>query len=218
MKLLRFSAFVLFVLSFAACKNAPEGEKATTGEAKAAPKTEVSAKSYSLVANTPVVNWTGAKIGGQHTGTISTTGGKVSVVNGAITGGKVNLSMASVRCTDLEGDSKGQLEGHLKSADFFDVEKFPTSTFEITKVTKLMNNDDANAMIFGNLTLKDVTKEVGFKAMVKVSDTGVIVSTPSFTIDRTDFNVKYGSNKFFDGLKDKAINDEVGLVINFTAS
>ena len=118
--------------------------------------------------------------------------------------------MNSLNCTDLEaGKGKEKLEGHLKSADFFDTATNPTSTFEITSVS--------GGNVTGNLTMKGVTKSVTFPADVKVTPDGVSVISSDFTINRTDWGIQYGSASFFDGLKDKAINDNIGLSIKLRA-
>ena len=217
MKILQFSFLaIMFAMAFQSCSNAPKGEKAEVTDAV---EVETPAAGTDLNVNTgnSVINWTGSKIGSQHTGTLSFSEGTVTVENGAVTGGKLVIDMASLVNTDLPEDKRPKLEGHLKSPDFFDVAAYPTSTFELTKVTGLENDPDATHLVYGNLTLKDVTKQISFKAKIDMSENSVSVSTPDFTIDRADFNVKYGSTRFFDDLKDKAINDNVGLAINLSA-
>lgn len=218
MKLIKKSILLFALLGFfTACNNAPKGEEAET---KAPAKVEEVAadKFYKVNVENSVVNWTGSKIGGQHTGTLNIAEGKLKTKDGVVNGGTFNIDMNSLTCTDLEGKPKGDLEGHLKGKDFFEVETYPKSNFQISKVTKLDGEAGVTHMVYGNLKLKDVTKEVAFKANISITEKGISVSTPNFTIDRTDFNVKYGSNKFFDGLKDKAINDKVGLSIKLEAS
>lgn len=199
------------------CKNAPKGDAATTSEA--APVAEASAsKTMNVNTGKSTITWTGSKIASSHTGGIKIKSGSVNVDGDKVTGGKFTIDMASMTCTDLDEEGAGKLVGHLSSADFFDIGKFPTATFEITKVTALSGNADANCMVYGNLKMKDVTKEIGFKAKTNVGANGVTVSTGDFTIDRTDFGIQYGSSKFTDVVKDKAINDKIGLNINLSAS
>jgi polyisoprenoid-binding protein YceI len=97
------------------------------------------------------------------------------------------------------------------------VKKYPTAKFEITKVTDLAGNPDANSLVYGNLTMKDQTKQVSFKANIATDGKMVKVSAPKFTIDRTQWKVTYGSKSIFDNLKDKFINDEIGLQIELAA-
>jgi len=217
--LLRLSFMIALVSILASC--GPKGEKAGAGEAEAV--AEATGMDYAVNAASSQVMWEGKKIGGTHTGTINVSEGSVSFDKGNLTGGSFTLDMNSIGSTDLEGDKKMGLDSHLKGTaegkedHFFNVAKFPTAKFEITKVTKLMNNEDANYVVNGNLTMRDQTKSVSFRAMVKEEGGKVSVSTPQFTIDRTEWGVKYGSAKFFDDLKDKAINDEIGLQVNLMA-
>ncbi len=210
--ILIFSALFLFAVG---CKQSG-GEKAATGEAAK----EAVATGQTLSVNTAQssMTWTGSKIGGSHTGTIDIASGNLAVKGGQITGGNFTINMNSITNTDLPQEKQGDLVGHLKNADFFDVAKYPTAKFAITNVTKLTNEPGASHLIYGNLTIKDVTKEVGFKANVNITGNSAMVTTPKFAIDRSDFNVKYGSTKFFDNLKDKAINDNIDFVIKLVAS
>lgn len=199
------AATLAFLVS---CGNAPKGEKAVTDAAKQVTKS-ASAKSFK-VSEGSTVFWTGSKIAGKHTGTFNVSEGNVDIKDDKIVGGKFTIDINSMVCTDLlAGEGKEDIEGHLKSADFFDVATHPTSTFEITSV--------ANGNVTGNLTLMGTTKSISFPANISVSDTGVKVFADDFTINRTDFGMKYGSATFIDGLKDKAINDEVGLKIELRA-
>ncbi len=215
--------FVLFIglIAVNACKNKPAGDEAQLGEAKDA--AAASGKSFSVdVANSKVL-WEGTKPDGKHNGTINVKSGSVSAENGQVTGGSFVLDMASITALDLTGEWKDKLEGHLKGTategqdDFFNTTKYPEAKFEITKVTAVQNDPNANSLVYGNLTLKDNTKEVGFKANIAVTDAGVTVTTPQFTINRTDWGIKYGSKTFFNDLKDKFIEDNMGIQINLTA-
>jgi len=211
---------LLFVGLFAACKN-DKSKDATVSAEKAV--ATVSDKSYTVDADLTKVMWIGAKPAGTHNGTVNVTSGNVTTKDGNISRGSFTIDMTSINCLDLEGGSKEGLEAHLKGTesgkedDFFNVAKYPTAKFAITKVTKLENNPDASHMIFGNLTIKDVSKNVGFRANVKSMNSMVEVTTPEFTINRTDWGIKYGSKSFFDNLKDKFIDDEIKLSINLIA-
>jgi len=216
MKSLTFLVFLAALTLTFSCKQGSNADKAVTNAAEKVAATT----GASLNVNTAnsVINWSGSKVSGAHTGTLSLSNGSVSVKDGEVTGGSFTIDMNSMTNTDLPDDKKGDLVGHLLNADFFDAAVYPTSKFEITKVTKLSGDPAGSHLVYGNLTLKDVTKQIGFKANVNVAGNSVNVSTPAFTIDRTDFNVKYGSNKFFDNLKDRAINDNIELSINLSAS
>ncbi len=217
MKSLNITLWAFCLCLVFACKKAPKGEEAKVGEAENV-EMVTGASTLALDATNSMIMWTGSKIAGEHSGTIKMNKGEVELKNNEVVGGRFAIDMKSITNTDMEGDQKANLEGHLMSEDFFDVAKFPRGEFEITKLTKLINDDSASHLVYGNLTLKGVTKSVGFKASINVSDNGVSVKTPSFTIDRTDFGIKYGSSKFFDDLKDKAISDKIGLTIQLRAS
>jgi polyisoprenoid-binding protein YceI len=144
--------------------------------------------------------------------------GNINVADGNITGGKFTIDMASITDTDLApDDGKADLEGHLKSDDFFDVAKYPEGVFEITSVEKVSDKPDATHTITGNLTLKGVTKSVSIPASVVISNGQLAAKTPQFVIDRTQWGVQYGSGAL--GLaQDEIINDEVGLQLAIKAA
>ena len=151
------------------------------------------------------VQWKGYKITGQHEGTINLKSGTLTFDGEALTGGKFIMDMTSVNTTDLEGESKGKLDGHLKSSDFFGVEKFPTSTLEIINVS----GTNGSYKVKANLTIKETTKVVEFSMQVDQNS-----ATANLEIDRTEYDIKYGSSSFFDGLKDKAIYDNFDLNVS----
>ena len=213
---------ILVLSLFSSCKK-DKAEKAAVGEAK-----EVAAattgKTYNVNGTKSKVMWTGTKPTGAHSGTIDVSNGTITVTDGNITAGSFTIDMNTINNTDMEGDSKTSIEAHLKGTrsadeadDFFNVAQFPTSKFEITKVTKLVNDPEASHLVYGNLTMKGVTKEIGIKASVNISDAVVDVSTPEFGINRTDWGITFMSKNFIEGLKDKFIDDEIKLSIKLTA-
>ena len=152
------------------------------------------------------VTWKGYKVTGSHEGKISIKSGYLSFDEGKLTGGEFTIDMASIVNTDLEGEYKGKLEGHLKSADFFSVEEFPTANLVFNKVKSKGNNVYE---ISGDLTIKDQTQPVTFKISIDGNK-----AVADLKIDRTKFGVKYRSTSFFEDLKDKAIYDEFDLSSN----
>lgn len=192
-------------------KDVKVGEKQTAGETKG----------KSLVVNTTdsKVNWLGKKVTGQHNGTINVLKGEVMVDNGKVTGGRIEIDMKTIKCLDLtDAESNAKLVKHLSSADFFEADKYPTSKLEIVKVEELKDatKPNVNSNVTANLTMKDVTKSITFPAEIKI-DNGVLTTKADFDVDRTDWNIKYGSGKFFDNLGDKMINDKFNLNITITA-
>ena len=152
------------------------------------------------------VEWIGEKIGGQHNGEIQLKSGEIQFKDNKIKTGSFSIDMNTIKCTDLEDAEYNQkLVGHLKSNDFFGVEKHPIATFKVTNSSSFKNN---KATLTGNLTIKGITKKITF--MVTKSKN---IYTANLDIDRSEFNVRYGSNSFFDNLGDAAIYDIFKLKI-----
>jgi polyisoprenoid-binding protein YceI len=150
------------------------------------------------------VVWKGYKVTGSHEGFISIKSGQLTFNDGILTGGDFVIDMSSIINTDLEGEYKGKLEGHLKSDDFFGVEKFPTASLVFTQVRSVSKN---SYEVTGDITIKGKTESISFDLSVYGNK-----ANASLKIDRSKFDVRYGSTSFFDGLKDKAIYDEFDLV------
>ena len=172
------------------------------------------ADTYNVDVNSSSIAWTGYKVTGKHTGTVKVKNGNLSWDAGKLTGGSFEIDMNSINCTDLEGEYAGKLVGHLKSDDFFGAAKYPTAKFVITKA--IPQDTKGNYKIVGNLTIKETTKEVKFLAAVSESN-GAINASGKITVDRSEYNVKYGSGSFFDGLGDKTIYDEFDLQVSLVA-
>jgi polyisoprenoid-binding protein YceI len=134
--------------------------------------------------------------------------------NGVITGGSFNIDINSITCTDMEGEYAGKLVGHLKSDDFLGAATYPTASFVITK--SIPQDTKGNYKMVGNLTIKGITKEVKFFANAAESN-GMVNASGKITIDRSEFNMRYGSGSFFDGLGDKTIYDEFDLQVSLVA-
>ena len=218
MKILTKIGFLsMMMLCIVSCKK--DNASAVTGEAKTITPDVSASASYNVNAAESMVSWAGSKIAGTHTGTLKVSNGTISMDKGKVTGGNFTIDMASLTCTDLKaGEGKEDLEGHLKAPDFFDVAAHPTATFTISKVAELAGDADANSLVYGNLKIKGVEKEIAFKAMINDKGQGVRVTSPEFGINRTDFGIKYGSASFMDVVKDKAIDDNVKLSISLSAS
>ncbi len=162
------------------------------------------------------VQWTGYKVTGQHNGVVNIKSGALLYDDkGFFSGGSFDIDMTSIKCLDLTGDMAGKLEGHLKSDDFFGSATHPTAKFVITKV--IPRGKPGEYKVIGNLTIKTTTKEVKFDANLAEADGGKIIATGDIKIDRSDFDVRYGSGSFFDGLGDKTIYDEFDLKVKLTA-
>ena len=153
------------------------------------------------------VVWKGYKVTGSHEGTIAIQSGSLTFEDEKLTGGEIVINMTTINTTDLEGEYKGKLDGHLKSDDFFGVANYPTATLVFKDVTASGKNAYA---VSGELTIKGKTNPVTFTISIYGSK-----ATASLKVDRTEYDVRYGSASFFDGLKDKAIYDEFDLVADF---
>ena len=157
------------------------------------------------------ITWKGYKVTGEHAGTVNLKSGNVEFdSDGNLTGGKVVMDMTSIAVTDLTGDMAGKLQGHLSSDDFFGVATHPTATLVITNVAAKGTPGDYK--VTADLTIKETTKEIKFYASVKDMD-GMKKVTADVKVDRSDFNVKYGSGSFFDNLGDKTIYDEFDIMV-----
>ncbi|WP_020537799.1 YceI family protein [Lewinella cohaerens] len=160
--------------------------------------------------NTSVITWKGYKVLGSHTGTIKINTGDLQMQDGQLVGGSFTIDMKTINCTDLEGEYKGKLEGHLKSADFFGVDKYPTANFNITSVVS--RGTPGAYKITGDLKIKETTKPIRFNVNIG-EEGGQQVATGDVQIDRSDFDIRYGSGSFFDNLGDNTIYDEFDLSI-----
>ena len=148
--------------------------------------------------------WKGYKVTGAHQGTIAIQSGSLTFSEDKLSAGEIVIDMKSIENTDMKGEYKGKLERHLKSDDFFGVEKFPTATLVFNDVKSVGKNSYTAT---GNLTIKEITNPITFSLSVYGNK-----ATANLKIDRSKFNVKYGSISFFDNLKDKAIYDEFDLI------
>jgi len=149
--------------------------------------------------------WVGSKVTGSHEGTIGLKSGYLTLDNNDLVGGEFVIDMTTIVCTDLSGKGKASIEGHLKSDDFFSVDKFPTASLTILGVKKKsLGQYQVNA----NITIKSMTQEIMFDAEIKEK-----TAKAKLVIDRTEFGIIYKSGNFFEELADKAIYDEFKLSI-----
>ncbi len=191
------SLFVIFV----SCKE-DKSKKVETHHAK--PVAAIKNGGVFKTVNSQIL-WKGYKPNGSHHGSVDLKEGEIAMKDNQLVGGKFIIDMATIKDLDiLQTDPYNKkLVDHLKSADFFDVAKYPTAKFEITSVKPQADN----YLIEGNLTIKDVTKSIAFPAMVVNGKDEITFYSDTIKIDRTDFGIKYKSQKFFSNLKDKIIND-----------
>ena len=218
-----FNVFVIATLAVTTvgCKDNKEN-RVTPGEAQEAATASETASTYQINSEESTIEWRGTKPTGEHKGTIDIQSGTISASQEEIESGTVTIDMNSLTVTDegIEDKDKTSLENHLKGTvegketDFFNVNKFPTATFEITGITEV----NGQKMMQGNLTLKEDTKNIEFPVSTSVDDNEVTIKSETFTIDRTDWKVNYGSKSVFDNLGDNFISDGIELKIDVKAT
>ena len=153
------------------------------------------------------INWVGKKVTGQHEGTINLKDGALVFKGDKLAGGSFTVDMTSLVATDLKaGEGKEKLEGHLKSGDFFGTDKFATSKL----VFKTISGKGKNIYtVTADLTIKDKSNPITFDITVNGN-----TATTNLKVDRTKYDIKYGSGSFFDNLGDKTISDDFDLAVS----
>ena len=164
---------------------------------------------FEVVSTRSNINWVGRKITGAHNGTIEVKEGELFLNDGKLAGGKFIIDTTSIKILDItDPTTNAQFAGHLASDDFFSIEKYPEATLEITSVS--------GNHVEGNLTIKDITRQVGFDAAVNV-DGDTLIANGKLMIDRTKYEMKFRSGNFFKDLGDTLIYNDFELNISITA-
>jgi len=156
-----------------------------------------------------LVAWTAKKVTGKHNGTVAIKEGQLNINDGILTGGSFVIDMTSITVLDLQGGGKTKLENHLKSNDFFNVDTFTTATLVVTEAKA---KSDGQYDIKADLTIKGITHPIEFTAIVKPEGNSY-KATADIKVDRTLYDVRYGSEKFFPGIGDSMIFDEFDLSV-----
>lgn len=176
--------------------------------------TSTFAEEFKVDTKASQVKWTGEKVTGEHWGYVSLKSGSLQVENGKLADGEFTTDMTSITVKDLEpGEWHDKLLGHLKSDDFFSVDKHKEASFDIRIIKDLGNN---KVKITGDLTIKGIKKQISFEANYKIQG-NKITAEAVMAVDRTRYDIKYGSGSFFDSLGDKTIYDEFTLNIKLVA-
>ncbi len=155
-------------------------------------------------ASKSTANWLAKKITGQHAGTIAIQSGSINFDNNRPSSGEFIIDMNSIACTDLQGEWADKLIGHLKSDDFFSVAKHNTAKFVLKNAAATV--DPRKFVVTGDLTIKGITQSISFDAVVDMAG-----ATAKIMIDRTKYDIKYGSASFFESIGDKAIENNFEL-------
>jgi polyisoprenoid-binding protein YceI len=225
-------AFAMMVM--VGCTQAPDSDNATTSAAKEIAPSTVSAESMAVDPSASKIVWVGTKVSGYHSGPVQIKSGELLVQDGKVTGGKFVLDLTTIATTGPRGSqeaSNAKLTAHLRSNDFFDVANYPEATFEITSVAPFSGTEEPTIVqddnkleeiseyrvtnpthtISGNLTIKNITKNIQFPAQITVSENAVD-ATAKFNIDRTQWGIIYP------GKPDDLIRNEIHLGIALKAT
>lgn len=204
----------VLTVSFYNCKD--KAKEATTTEAEEITIVEAEALKFTADVEASNIEWKGFKPTGSHNGSINIKNGVLKTVDGKIAGGTFLIDMTSITVLDIPAEEKGnaKLLGHLKNTDFFNVEKHPSATFEITGLEEV----DGKTMLSGNLALKDIKNNVTFPVSVLNEGDTMTLTSETFTIDRTKWNIEYKSKSIFSDIGDKFINDDIELKIMIKAN
>ncbi len=169
---------------------------------------------YTVDKNQSTITWTGKKVTGEHTGSIALANGKFLSDGKKVVGGTFTIDMTSMTNKDIEDQTyKQKLIDHLKSDDFFSTQKYPTAKLELTSLTQTSKEQYE---VKGNLTIKGITKSIQFPATIQVQG-NQIAAKATIPVDRTQYDIKYGSGSFFDNLGDKAIDNVFTLDVQLVA-
>lgn len=179
------------------------------------PVKKAKATTYKVDNQKSILNWEGKKVTGQHNGNVKLTEGTLTVDGNKPTGGTFAFDMNSITSLDLtDAGYNAKFIGHMKSEDFFNTAKYPTSKFAITKVTPKGGN---KFDITGNMTIKGISNVVTFPATVTVAG-NTITANGKAVLDRTKYDIKYGSKSFFENIGDKAIYDDFTIEMKLVAT
>ena len=213
--ILRLLPILLFGM-MQGCSEAPKGDKATIIEKQDA--SEAKGKVFAVDTAVSRIRFTGHGVGKNHPGTFHLSHGTVGVAGNEVTGGSFVINVKSMELEQKGGMFDKKLHPHLLSGDFFDADRFGTAKFEITKVEPYSSSDTsvvrgANYKVSGNLTLKDVTKNITFPAQIDL-DGNILKAKANFDIDRRQWNMNYGNDKT---LGDKFISETVNIEMDLQA-
>jgi polyisoprenoid-binding protein YceI len=219
-----------FLLYFVSCKQAPKSDEAMVTPAKEEAKMS-KGETYRADVNASKIEWIGTKVSGYHTGSVKIKSGELTVANGQVTAGKFVLDMTSIQAEGpdrVSADNNAKLTGHLQSPDFFDTQKFPEATFNITSVKPytgaVTEADDPrqeklnqykvpnpNYMVSGNLTVLGIEKNIEFPALITINENSA-EARAKFNLDRKEWGMK------FTGKPDDLVRDEFNVGIYLKAN
>jgi polyisoprenoid-binding protein YceI len=160
---------------------------------------------YTVDTDKTIVTWTGKKVTGQHTGHVKAKSGSLTVNDGVVTKGDVVVDMKTITSTDItDKETNAKFIGHITTADFFDVNKYPESKLVITGSKK----NAKGLEVTGNFTMMGKTNPITFQATEVSATDSMFSANADLKLDRTKWGLQYGSSSFIKGLGDKAIDNE----------
>lgn len=200
-------SFILLFLMFSCSK---EEVKQLSNQRNIVSKI-INPSKYIANPKTSVLTWIGKKVSSGHNGTVLLSDGFLNVSADGSIHGEFNIDMNSISVLDLQGRGKAGLERHLKNEDFFSVEDFPLSNiiFRSNKNQIINNQIDLQA----SLTIKNFTHPLNFTATI-IEVSPKLKLNADIIFDRSLYEVKYGSGKFFDNLGDRLILDEIQIGVD----
>ena len=163
--------------------------------------------SYDIISTKSELKWIGKELSTDtHTGTLVLKTGKIDVNANEVIHGEVEIDMTTITVTDMQGKWGKKLEGHLKSPDFFDVEKYSSAFITFQSDENPIKNNQIN--LTGELTIKDITHPISFTAEL-LQKKPTLKAKASMSFDRSEYEVRFRSGKFFENLGDKLILDDI---------
>ena len=176
----------------------------------------VAGEKYIIDTKESILIWEGSMVfgfGEKDRGYVYMSKGELMIEKDRLVGGTAEIDMNTIEYGDKE--KKNTPVKHLKSPDYFDVEKFPISTFAITKVESV-NVRSKTIKVTGNLTIKGITNSITIPAEIEVKD-GIVKASGKVIIDRTQWGIRYASGKFYDNLADNAVSDDIEIHMKIVA-
>lgn len=184
------------------------------------PTDEVCNGIYKVDTEKSVLEWVGRNINNRHYGRIAVSDGEIAMENGRPVSGKLVLNMNEITNADIQDEGwRGMLIRHLKSDDFFDVEKYPTARFELHNSVAIPGATPGtpNFEISGSLTIKEAARSISFPAIIAQQEDGSLKAHASLDVDRTNWNVCYGSGKLYERLGMHLVNDLISIELFIVA-
>ncbi len=201
---------------FLGCGGPVKDENKNNASASSVSPVHVAGEKYIIDTKETILTWEGSMVfgfGEKNIGYVYVSKGELMIEKDSLVGGTAEIDMNTIEYKDKA--NKNSPINHLKSPDFFDVEKFPISTFAITKVESV-NVRSKTIKVSGNLTIKGITNLITIPAEIEVKD-GIVKANGKVLIDRTQWGIRYRSGKFYDNLADNAVSDDIEIHMKIVA-